>query len=139
VIPLSSQARKALKEFDALEAWGAFTWAPLGRMWKEAWIAATLKKNRIALRGTDLSGYTAPVPYDLRHSFGTAIYRATGDIQAARKLLGHSTLKMTERYTLAAVPDQQAAAIKAFEQALRKRRKLPAKVASARKHSRKSA
>jgi hypothetical protein len=46
VIPLSSQARAALKEFDALDAWGAFTWAPMARMWKEAWIAATLKKKR---------------------------------------------------------------------------------------------
>jgi integrase len=140
VIPLSSQARKALKEFDTLDAWGAFTWAPMARMWKEAWIAATQKRSRISLRGVDLSNIDAPVPYDLRHSFGTAIYRATGDIQAARKLLGHSSLKMTERYTLAAVPDQQAAAIKAFEAALRpKGRKLPAKVASARKHSRKTA
>lgn len=101
VVPLSTQAQKALDEFDDVEAWGSFTWAPMARMWQAAATKAKLPK------GT--------VPYDLRHSFGTAIYRATGDLQAARKLLGHSSIRMTERYTLAAVPAQQLAAVRAFD------------------------
>lgn len=101
LVPLSAKAEQALKELDKLDAWGRFSWAPMARMWKAA--AKTAK----------LPGWA--VPYDLRHSFGTAIYQATGDIQAARKLLGHSSLRVTERYTLAAVPAQQRAAITAFD------------------------
>lgn len=114
VVPLSSHAHKALQEFDRWDAWGRFTSAPMARMWKAA--AAKAKLPAWA------------VPYDLRHSFGTAIYQATGDLHAARKLLGHSSLTMTERYTLAAVPSQQRAAVKAFEVAVGRR--LPVVVAT---------
>lgn len=99
VVPLSKLATEALKEFDALDAWGRFTWAPMARMWKAAATKAKLPP------GT--------VPYDLRHSFGTQIFRKTGNLKAAKDLLGHSSLRMTERYTLAAVPQQKIAAVKA--------------------------
>ena len=52
----------------------------------------------------------APVPYDMRHSFATAVHRKTGGLKAVKELLGHSTLRMTERYMLAAVPERQRAA-----------------------------
>lgn len=119
-VPLSSEAVKALKELDRLDAWGTFTTAPMARMWKAA--AKTAKLPAWA------------VPYDLRHSFGTAIYQATGDIQAARKLLGHSSLRMTERYTLAAVPAQQQAAIVAFD-GFTRGAKLPTKTPNSRKRA----
>lgn len=99
VIPLSSLATEALQEFDTLEAWGRFTWAPMARMWKAAAQKAHLPE------GT--------VPYDLRHSFGTRIYLKTGNLKAAKDLLGHSSFRMTERYTLAAVPPHKIAAVKA--------------------------
>ncbi len=102
VIPLSTPAAKALKLLDHLDGWGPFSWAPMARMWQAAATKAKLPP------GTR--------PYDLRHSFGTAIYRATGDIRAAKELLGHSSLRMTERYTLAAVKHQNVQAIRAFEQ-----------------------
>lgn len=111
-VPLSERATAALKEFDAIDAWGSFRVSPLGRMWKAAAAKAKIPD------GT--------VPYDLRHSFGTAVYQATGDLHAARKLLGHSSIQMTERYTLAAVPAQQIAAVKAFDTFTRRR--LPVKL-----------
>lgn len=108
-IPLSADATQALKDFDTLEAWGAFTWAPMARMWKAAATKAKLPA------GT--------VPYDLRHSFGTQLYRATGNLKAVKDLLGHSSLRMTERYTLAAVPQHQRQAIAvAFRRGKRGRR-----------------
>jgi integrase len=45
-------------------------------------------------------------PYDLRHSFGTEMYRRTGDIRAVSELLQHSNLEMTKRYTVGAVSDR---------------------------------
>lgn len=113
VVPLSRQAQDALKVFDALDAWGPFTWAPMARMWREAWFAMTTKQPRTREMPIP-AAFVSPVPYDLRHSFGTAIYQASGDLHAARKLLGHSSIRMTDRYTLAAVPQQQRAAVAAF-------------------------
>lgn len=104
VVPLSKQAQDALKVFDGLECWGVFTVAPMARMWKEAATAAKLPE------GT--------VPYDLRHSFGTAIYRATGDLKVTKELLGHSAIRMSERYTLAAIPARKLSAVKAFQEAV---------------------
>lgn len=98
VVPLSARATKALQEFDRLDAWGVFTWAPMARMWKLGAAAAKLPADS--------------VPYDLRHSFGTEIFRKTGDLKAAKDLLGHSSFRMTERYTLAAVPTHKTRAIK---------------------------
>lgn len=97
VLPLSPPAQDALKAFDALEAWGKFAYAPMARMWKAAAAAAKLPP------GTK--------PYDLRHSFGTAIYRATGDLKITKELMGHSSIHVTERYTLAAVPERRKSAI----------------------------
>lgn len=98
-IPLSPAAEDALREFEDLDAWGRFQTAPMARMWREASAKAKLPK------GT--------VPYDLRHSFGTAIYKATGDIKATKALMGHAAIRMTERYMLAAVPERQQKAIAA--------------------------
>lgn len=118
-IPLSSAAEAALRELDACEGWGPFTWAPMARMWKAAATAAHLPA------GT--------VPYDLRHSFGTHAYQQTGDLKITKELMGHASLKMTERYTLAAVPARQRAAMLQIEAGLPKQRhprKLPVRVAS---------
>jgi integrase/recombinase XerC len=44
--------------------------------------------------------------YDLRHSYGTALARAQTRLDVIGSLMGHSTLDLTRRYTLAAVtPD----------------------------------
>jgi len=111
VIPLSALATAALNELDALDAWGTFTWAPMARMWREAWYAMTTKQPRTPGMAVP-QAFNAPVPYDLRHSFGTHIFRKTGNLKAAKDLLGHSSFKMTERYTLAAVPTHKVRAIK---------------------------
>jgi integrase len=50
-------------------------------------------------------------PYDLRHSFGSEMYRQTGDIRAVSELLQHATLEMTKRYTLGAVSERVSDAI----------------------------
>lgn len=103
-IPLSAQAQQAMREFEDTDAWGTFASAPIGRMWKKAAVAVGLPADvRV---------------YDLRHSFGTQIYRSTGDVHITKALLGHSSFAMTERYTLAAVPARQTQAIAAFEAAV---------------------
>lgn len=89
VLPLNAFAIDAFKMMAREEAWGAFTCPPLLRAFKRA-CRRTLGHAR----------FTA---YDLRHSFGSEIYRSTGDIKAAQHLLQHSTSRLTDRYTRAAV------------------------------------
>jgi site-specific recombinase XerD len=75
-VPLSSPAQAVLREFDNLDAWGSFTWAPMARMWKKAAVSAGLPDT--------------VVPYDLLYSFGTGVYRSTGDIRVTQELMGHA-------------------------------------------------
>lgn len=39
------------------------------------------------------------VPHTMRHSFATHIYRRSRNIRAVQKMLGHSSINTTERYT----------------------------------------
>jgi site-specific recombinase XerD len=49
---------------------------------------------------------------DLRHTFATRLRRANVEIQTIRDLLGHTTTRMTERYSHAAPGSLHAAAQK---------------------------
>ncbi len=85
VIGLTSQAVAAWKELDALDAWGRVPQAaPLNR-----W----LKK---------ITGLQLRV-YDLRHSYGTALASRNTRLDVIGAMMGHSTLELTKRYTLAAL------------------------------------
>ena len=57
-------------------------------------------------------------PYDLRHSYGTALYRVAGDTRLVKVVLGHSDTRMTERYTLGHVPEAMRVATARFEEDL---------------------
>lgn len=96
VIPLTDQATDALVEFDNEDAWQRVPKAaPLGR-----WL-----KLRAGIPGLRV--------YDLRHSYGTALARRGTRLDVIAALMGHSTLELTRRYTLAAVtPDAAEATAK---------------------------
>lgn len=87
-IPLTPQAISAWKEFQSAETWHRVPQAaPLNR-----WIK-------------DATGLNIRV-YDLRHSYGTALARRGTRLDVIAALMGHSTLELAKRYTLAAVtPD----------------------------------
>ncbi len=95
VIPLTSQAISAWREFIVEECWQRVPSAsPLNR-----W----LKK---------ITGQNIRV-YDLRHSYGTALARRQTRLDVIGALMGHSTLELTKRYTLAAVtPDAASATLR---------------------------
>lgn len=93
VVPLTSQAVSAWREFEDADCWQKVPQAaPLGR-----WVK-------------DHTGIEGLRPYDLRHSYGTALARRQTRLDVIGALMGHSTLELTKRYTLAAVsPDALAA------------------------------
>jgi integrase len=65
----------------------------------------------------NLGDGVAPLrPYDLRHTFGTELYRRTGDLKAVAAMLDVS-LETAERYTLGAVDGQMLKARDVMNQA----------------------
>jgi integrase len=95
MVPLTSQGVQAWKEFDAEDAWGKVPQgSPLGRWLKKV----TGQRLRV---------------YDLRHSYGTALALRGTRLDVIAALMGHSTLELTKRYTLAAVtPDAASATLR---------------------------
>lgn len=49
--------------------------------------------------------------HDLRHTYGTAVYRKTRDLRAVQELLGHASSSTTEGYTRIAEETKAAAAV----------------------------
>lgn len=113
VLPLSPEAIRAFKLLTKYDGWGTFSRDSLRRSIHRACTAAKVP----IIRG-----------YDLRHSFGTAAYKASGDIRAVQALLDHSDVKLTERYTLGAVDARMRSAVEAM-------RKVASGVTSSRKRT----
>jgi integrase len=66
--------------------------------WRKAWGAALAEAGISDLRF-----------HDLRHTFGTRLYRLTGDIRKVQKAIGHRDISSTLRYENSGVEDIRAA------------------------------
>lgn len=100
IVPLTPDGVRAFKAMQREDAWGPFTGPPLRRAFQRGCVAADIG-----------SGF---VPYDLRHAFGTEVYRRSGDIRATQLLMDHSSPTLTHRYTVGAEDARVAAAIATF-------------------------
>lgn len=98
-VPLVREARTWLEEFHALGAYGPFTAAPMGLSLRRA--VARLNEARAVQHLAPLTGVTA---YSMRHSYGTALYRATRDLKTVAEGMRNS-LAMAERYVEGAVSE----------------------------------
>ena len=63
--------------------------------------------RRMLKTAAETHGIPLRGPHDLRHAAGTDTLEATGDLRATQDLLGHTTLKSTQRYTQIATRRQQ--------------------------------
>jgi integrase len=128
-IPIGPQAVAAFRRIAAADAFGRMP-ANLNQGIKRAAVRAGV-----------------PVPadfhlYDLRHSYGTALYRQTRDEGAVGRALMHAKhSRMARRYTEAAHLEVDAAGVAALGQTYAAildapAKKLPPKVATPRKHQR---
>jgi integrase/recombinase XerD len=114
-VPLTADAVRALRRLVAAKALGVpFLNNPLRRAFRRA--CAKVQEAT----GTTLARVR---PYDLRHSYGTELYRLTGDERAVQMMLGHAQISTTHRYTVGAVDARLDAAVQAFD-----RPKSPGKV-----------
>jgi integrase len=95
-VPLTPQAIQSWREFEDMDCWGRIP------------LAAPMSK--FVKRWTGLANLRV---YDMRHSYGTALAVRQTRLDVIAELLGHSTLELTKRYTLAAVtPDAARATLK---------------------------
>ena len=102
-IPLNAPAAEALADLEAVGAIGPFSTSTVHRAFVRA-------AARIGIHGVR--------PYDLRHSYGTALYSVAGDTRLVKDVLGHSDTRMTERYTLGHVPEAMRLATSRLEEHL---------------------
>jgi integrase len=113
VVPLTKQAISAWREFASTGCWEEPDNTTLT---KKKGLVRRRKQKRLpeaAPLGRWLKHWTGMEDlrvYDLRHSYGTALARGKTRLDVIGSLMGHSTLDLTRRYTLAAVtPDALAA------------------------------
>lgn len=114
-VALLPAALEAVRAFIAAGLCGQ-TWsnASMGQTWRRGIKRA--RKLAIAAEDETLVGELDALPprckpYDLRHSFGSEIYRQTGDLAATAELMQHRDLETTKRYTKGAVSSRVTAAI----------------------------
>lgn len=69
----------------------------------------------IAAKAVGAPGATV---YDLRHSFATALYKATRDLDTVARFLQHSSIALTQRYAKGALGDVDRAAAAALGRTL---------------------
>jgi len=87
-----------VQALEALEAAGRlgvpFEMAWVGRVWHRV--------HRDAAAALGIPPPPFRRPYDLRHTMATEVLAATGSVHTAQKILGHSSVSQTQRYSLAA-------------------------------------
>lgn len=108
-IPLSDAAKDALGAFKAARGWDKLPSKQFYRCFRKACQRVADDPLIIdpALRG-QLEQVAA---YDLRHSYATALYRASGDAHAAANILGHRSKDTTARYIAAAMTERAQTAV----------------------------
>lgn len=97
--PLTPEGVEAFREFRRENCWGEFS---RSSMWKAFQLAA------------GSAGYHGLRPYDFRHSYGTAVFRSTGDLAATQGMLRQRSGVTTLRYVAAAIAPRARLAAEAF-------------------------
>ena len=92
---MNQRGLEALARFAKLDCWGSFSNPSLNKSFQRACAKVGIVGKRA---------------YDLRHTFGTEMYRRTHDPLVVQQLMLHRSSETTRRYILGAVPEvlQQA-------------------------------
>ena len=90
VVPVTKRGLDALARFAELDCWGKFSNASLNKSFQRACAKVGIVGKRA---------------YDLRHTFGTEMYRRTHDSLVVQQLMLHRSSETTRRYILGAIPD----------------------------------
>lgn len=110
---LTEHGIAALRAFAEAPAFGPFSTRSMATSWGVAVAHAKAAWQRTETAPWPLLADARP--YDLRHSFGTAVYLSGGDIRAAQEMLRHRQGSTTDRYTRAGVTARVSAAALALD------------------------
>lgn len=100
-VPLLPGAVRALRAFEAAEAWGPFSTSAM----HSSMARAVAEEN--AWRARLSKPPIAPVrPYDLRHTFGSELAKRLTDERAIQEFMLHRTPQQTRRYTESATAER---------------------------------
>lgn len=122
--PLTAEGAKTLRALHRAGGLGPFGTRSMSRAWQRA-----LEKAKDVWRSTHRDAWPLSEdarPYDLRHTYGTEVYRQTHDIRAAQRLLRNVTMTPTLRYTAAAVDELAQQATDALEAVHARASRVPA-------------
>lgn len=130
-VPLLPEAEHWLRELEARDATGRFNNGVVQRAFRRALAKVGYapklpngqrkKAAEPKRRGGRARGRTGLIrPYDLRHSFGTAVYQQTEDLGVTQALMGHKDIRQTMRYAKNAIPHVQREAVARLTSAVAK-------------------
>lgn len=108
-IPLSDAAREALAAFSAARGWDKLPSKQFYRLFRKA--CDRVADDPLVLDDATRAQLRQVAPYDLRHTYATALYRASGDAHAAANILGHRSKETTARYIAAAMGERTQKAV----------------------------
>lgn len=118
--PMTADAVRAFKRFHELKAYGPFD----RRSLRHTWLRAVRNAEKELQQELENPNFKLPRIrlYDIRHSFGTELFKRTKNLRLVGEMLDHSSERTTRRYALGAVPVVLKTAMRAFERATGRRR-----------------
>lgn len=126
-LPLLPQAHVVLKALIAEKALKKYSTPSARASWHRACVKVieeqlankeTPLPHRLETKGGRIVIVPLVRPYDLRHSWATALLANSGNVAAVQHLLQHADPRQTIRYTKAAVPQGAMDAVMAFSATL---------------------
>ncbi len=120
--PMTADARAAFRRFVQLKAFGPFDRRALRHTWLRA-----VRRVELAMQQErkDPTFKLARVRlYDIRHSFGTELFKRTKSLTLVAEMLDHTSLRTTRRYSLGAVAGVLRSGMRQFEAATTRRKTL---------------
>jgi len=107
-VVLTTKATKALDDQWAAEKAG---WTQHDSRYRDVVFAAA---KRAKILNTDSFPHDSLSPHDLRHTFGARFLQRGGDIYVLSKMLGHSSVQVTQRHYAFIAPDDVGARVLAI-------------------------
>lgn len=121
-LPLTDQGVRAFESFIAGDCFGWFNTRSAAQVFRRAITKAQHAWEQEQAKQKKHIPWPLPDDtraYDLRHSFGTQLLLATGDLKLVADMLLHANLSTTARYTLAAVDPRLKAGADALSKRMR--------------------